>query len=167
MHVDIAFKVDFSFKLAIFAFIFTSTNWNFRASLQYLHLYLPLPTEFWGFVAILTPIFTSTNWNFGASLQYLHLYLPLPTWILGFCCNTYTHIYFYQLELWGFVAIPTLVFTFTNLNFGALLQYLHPYLLLPTGILGCCCNTYTYIYFYQLEFWGLIAIFTLVFTSTN
>jgi hypothetical protein len=26
MHVDIAFKVDFSFKLAILAIIFTSTN---------------------------------------------------------------------------------------------------------------------------------------------
>jgi hypothetical protein len=42
-------------------------------------------------------IFTSTNWNFGVLLQYLHSYLPL-----------------YQLEFWGFVAIPTPELTFTN-----------------------------------------------------
>jgi len=33
MHVGIAFRVDFLFKLVIPAFIFTSTNWNFGASL--------------------------------------------------------------------------------------------------------------------------------------
>jgi hypothetical protein len=31
MHVGIAFRVDFSFKLAILALILTSTNWKFRA----------------------------------------------------------------------------------------------------------------------------------------
>jgi hypothetical protein len=75
--------------------------------------------EFWGFVAIPTPVLTFTNWNYGASLQYLHPYLPLPTGILGFHCNTYTHIYVYQLEFWGFVAILAPVLTFTNYNFGA------------------------------------------------
>jgi hypothetical protein len=109
-------------------------------------------------------ILSSTNWNFGALLQYLHMYLPLPTWILGLCCNTYTRTYFYQLEFWGFVAIPTPVHTFTNWNFGASLQYLHLYLLLPTGILGLRCNACTHIYFYQLELWGLIAILALVLT---
>jgi hypothetical protein len=33
MHVGIAFRVDSSFKLTIHAFIVTSTNWNFGASL--------------------------------------------------------------------------------------------------------------------------------------
>jgi len=44
MHVGIAFKVDFSFKLAIPTLILTSTNWKFGASLQYLHMYLFLAT---------------------------------------------------------------------------------------------------------------------------
>jgi len=139
----------------------------FHLNLQYSQLYLPLPTRILGLRCNTYICIYLYQLNFGALLEYLHPYLLLPIGILGLCCNTYTHIYFYQLELWGFVTIPTLVFTFTNLNFGALLQYLHPYLLLPTGILGCCCNTYTCIYLYQLEFWGLIAIFTLVFTSTN
>jgi hypothetical protein len=30
MHVNIAFKVDSSFKLAIPSLVFTSTNWNFE-----------------------------------------------------------------------------------------------------------------------------------------
>jgi hypothetical protein len=51
---------------------------------------------------------------FHLNLQYLDLYLLLPTGILGFCCNTYTYTYLYQLEFWGFVAIPTPIFTFTN-----------------------------------------------------
>jgi len=59
-------------------------------------------------------IFTSTNYNFGVSLQYLHLYLPLPAGILRFHCNTYNHTCLYQLEFWGFVAIPTPIFTSTN-----------------------------------------------------
>jgi len=101
------------------------------------------------------------------NLQYPDLYLPLPTRILGFCCNTYTHTYFYQLEFWGFVAIPTPILASTNWNFGVLLQYLHPYLFLPTGILGHRCNTYTHTYLYHLEFWGLIVILALVLTSTN
>jgi len=63
------------------------------------------------------------------NLQYLDLYLPLPTGILGLCYNTYTRIYFYQLEFWGFVAIPK------------------PYLPLPTRILRLPCNTCTQTYF--------------------
>jgi hypothetical protein len=59
-------------------------------------------------------ILTSTNKNFGVSLQYLNQYLPLPTGILGFRCNTYTHTCLYQLEFCGFIAIPTLILTFTN-----------------------------------------------------
>jgi hypothetical protein len=47
------------------------------------------------------------------------------------------------------LVIPGLILTSTNLNFGALLQYLHPYLLLPIGILG------------------LIVIPTPIFTFTN
>jgi hypothetical protein len=84
MHVGIALKVDSSFNLVILAFIFTSINWNFGASLQYLHPYLPLPTgilglryntytrtylyqlEFWGLIAILALVLTSTNLDFGA-----------------------------------------------------------------------------------------------------
>ncbi len=92
------------------------------------------------------------------NLQYSDLYLPLPTRILGFCCNTYTHTYLYQLEFWGLVAILTLVLASINWNFGASLQYFHPYLLLPIGILMPNCNTC--IYFYQLGFWGLITILT-------
>jgi lipopolysaccharide export LptBFGC system permease protein LptF len=68
------------------------------------------------------------------------------------------YTYFYQLEFWGFVAIPTPVFTFTNLNFGVSLEYLHSYLLLPTGILGLFCNIDTHTCLYELEFWGFIAI---------
>jgi len=48
------------------------------------------------------------------NLKYLDLYFLLPTGILGLCCNTYTCTYLYQLEFWGFVAIPTPVLTFTN-----------------------------------------------------
>ncbi len=57
---------------------------------------------------------------FHFNLKYPNLYLPLPIGILGFRCNTYTRIYFYQLEFWG---------------------------------ITCTC-----IYFYQLRFWGLIII---------
>ncbi len=95
---------------------------------------------------------------FHLNLQYLDSYIPLPTRILRFCCNTYTHIYFYQLEFWGFVVIPTHVFASTNWNFGVSLQYLHPYLPLPTRILGPNYNTCTCTYFYQLGFWGLVTI---------
>jgi hypothetical protein len=56
---------------------------------------------------------------FHLNLQYPNLYLPLPTGILGFRCNTYTRTYLYQLEFWGFVAIPTTVLASTNWNFGA------------------------------------------------
>jgi hypothetical protein len=47
------------------------------------------------------------------------------------------------------------------------LQYLHLYLLLPTIILGFSYNTCIRTYFYQLEFWGLIAILALMLTSIN
>jgi len=92
------------------------------------------------------------------NLRHSDLYLPLPIGILGFCCNTYTRTYFYQLEFWGFIAIPTPILASTNWNFGASLQYLHLYLPLPIGILGPNCNTCTCTYFYQLGFWGLITI---------
>ncbi len=92
------------------------------------------------------------------NFQYPDLYLLLPIGILGFHCHTYTHTYLYQLEFWGFVAIPRPVLASTNWNFGASLQYLHPYLPLPIGILGPNCNTCTCTYFYQLGFWGLITI---------
>jgi hypothetical protein len=36
------------------------------------------------------------------------------------------------------LAILEFILTFTNWNFGALLQYLHTYLPLPIGILGLC-----------------------------
>jgi hypothetical protein len=64
-------------------------------------------------------------------------------------------------------AIPGLIFTSTDWNFGVSLQYLHLYLPLPIGILGLCCNTYTCTYLYQLKFWGLTTILALVLTSTN
>ncbi len=92
------------------------------------------------------------------NLQYPNLYLPLPTGILGFHCNTYIRTYLYQLKFWGFIAIPTPTLASTNWNFGASLQYLNPYLLLPIGILGFDCNIYTFIYFYELGCWGLIII---------
>jgi hypothetical protein len=44
MHVDIAFRVDSLFKLAIPTLIFTFTNWNFGA-----------------LIAILALVFNSTN----------------------------------------------------------------------------------------------------------
>jgi hypothetical protein len=47
------------------------------------------------------------------------------------------------------------------------LHYPHLYLPLPLGILGFSCNTRIHTYFYQLEFWGLIAILALVLTFTN
>jgi len=65
------------------------------------------------------------------------------------------------------LVILAFIFTSTNWNYGALLQYLHPYLPLPSRIMGLCCNIYTRTYLYQLEFWGLIAIFALILTSTN
>ncbi len=95
---------------------------------------------------------------FHLNLQYPNLYLPLLTGMLGFHYNTYIRIYLYKLEFWGMIAILALVLTFTNWDFGAWLQYLHLYLLLPTGILGHDCNTCTCIYFYQLGFWGLLTI---------
>jgi hypothetical protein len=48
MRVGITFRVDSSFKFAIFALILTFTNWNFGASLQYFHSYLFLPTRILG-----------------------------------------------------------------------------------------------------------------------
>jgi hypothetical protein len=179
------YQLEFWGFIAIPTHVLAYTNWNFGASLQYLHMYLPLPIgilglhcntytytylyqlEFWGFIAIPTHVLAYTNWIFGVSLQYLHMYLPLPIGILGLHCNTYTCTYLYQLEFWGFIAIPTPVLTFTNWNFGASLQYLHMYLLIPIGILGLHCNTYTCTYLYQLEFWGFIAIPTHVLTFTN
>jgi hypothetical protein len=59
--MGIAFKVDYSFKLAIPGLIFTFIDWNFGVSLQYLHLYLPLPIGILGFVAIPTPVLTLAN----------------------------------------------------------------------------------------------------------
>ncbi len=105
MHVSITLKVDSSFNLAIPAFRFTSTNWNF-----------------------------------GALLQYVHSYLPLPIRILGLCYNTYTHTYLYQLEFWGFVAIPTHILTSTNWNFGAQLQFLHLTPILSLSLCFCISN---------------------------
>jgi hypothetical protein len=58
----------------------------------------------------------------------------------------------YQLEFWDFIAISTPILASTNWNFGASLQYLHPYLPLPIGILGPNCNTCICTYFYQLRF---------------
>ncbi len=118
-------------------------------------------------LVILGLIFTFTNWNFGVSLQYLHPYLPLLIGILGLHYNTYTRTCFHQLGFRDFVTIPTPVLTFTNWNFKALLQHLHSYLPLPIGILGFHYNIYTRTYLYQLEFWGFVAIPTLIFTSTN
>jgi len=118
-------------------------------------------------LVILGLILTSTNWNFGVSLQYLHPYLLLPIGILGFHCNTYIRTCFHQLGFRDFVTIPTPVLTFTNWNFRALLQHLHSYLPLPTGILGFRYNIYTCIYLYQLKFWGLDAIPTFKLASTN
>ncbi len=61
MHAGIIVRVNSSFKLTILALIFIATNWNFGVLLLYLHLYLFLPTRFWGFVAIPTFVFTSAN----------------------------------------------------------------------------------------------------------
>jgi len=61
MHVSIAFRVDYSFKLAILARILTSTNWNFGSSSQYMHCTYFYQLEFWGLIAILALILTSTN----------------------------------------------------------------------------------------------------------
>jgi hypothetical protein len=63
--------------------------------------------------------------------------------------------------------VPAHILTFIKWNFGASLQYMHPYLPLPIGILGLRCNTYTCTYLYQLKFWGLITILALIFISTN
>jgi hypothetical protein len=54
-----------------------------------------------------------------------------------------------------------------GLFFHLNLQYPNLYLPLPTGFFGIHCNTYIRTYFYQLEFWGIIAILALVFTFTN
>jgi len=102
MHVGIAFRVDSSFKLAIFALILLPTGilgfpCNTCTHTSFYHL------EFWGFLAIpaLIPLFT--NWNFGVSLQYLYSYLLLPTRILSLNCNTCTCTYLYQLGFWGLI----------------------------------------------------------------
>jgi hypothetical protein len=73
------YQLEFWGFVVVPTLVLASTNWNFGASLQYLHLYLPLPIgilglrcntytrtcldqlEFWGFVVIPTPIFASTN----------------------------------------------------------------------------------------------------------
>jgi len=78
------YQLEFWGFVAILTPVLASTNWNFGASLQYLHLYLPLPIgilglhcntctrtylyqlELWGLIAILALVFTSTNWDFGA-----------------------------------------------------------------------------------------------------
>ncbi len=74
---------------------------------------------------------------FHLNLQYPNLYLPLPTGMLGFHYNTYIRIYLYKLEFWGMIAIPALVLTFTNWDFGAYLQYLHPTLILSLSLCFC------------------------------
>jgi len=107
-------------------------------NLQYLNLYLPLPTrilgfrcntytrtylyqlEFWGFITIPTPTLASTNWNFGVSLQYLNPYLPLSIRILGSNYNTCTCTYFYELGFWGLVTIPAF-----NTNIIIIIMFLH------------------------------------------
>jgi hypothetical protein len=50
--------------------------------------------------------------------------------------------------------IPALILTFINWNFGVSLQYIHPYLLLPTGILRLRRNTYTHTYTLQWHPYG-------------
>ncbi len=132
------YQLEFWGFIVIPTFILVFTNWNFGASLQYLHSYLSLPTgilglhcntyihtclyqlEFWGFIVIPTFILVSTDWNFGASLQYLHSYLSLLTGILGLHCNTYTYTYLYKLEFWGLIVI--LAF---NINIITILVFLH------------------------------------------
>ncbi len=52
-------------------------------------------------------------------------------------------VFSFQLE------ILKLILTFTNQNSGISLQYIHPYLPLPTGILGHNFNTCTCTYFHQ------------------
>ncbi len=54
-----------------------------------------------------------------------------------------------------------------GLIFHLNLQYLHLHLLVLIGVLGFRYNTCIHTYLYQLEFWGLISILTLVLTSTN
>jgi hypothetical protein len=65
------------------------------------------------------------------------------------------------------LVIPSFIFTSIKWNFGVLLQYLHPYSPLPTGILGLRSNTCTHTYLYQLEIWGFVAIHAPIFTFTN
>jgi len=83
-NLNFFYQLEFCNFVAIPTPILTFTNWNFGASLQYLHLYLPLPIgilglhcntctrtylyqlELWGLIAILALVFTSTNWDFGA-----------------------------------------------------------------------------------------------------
>ena len=74
---------------------------------------------------------------FHLNLQYPNLYLPLLIGMLGFHCNTYIRTYLYKLEFWGMIAIPALVLTFTNWDFGAYLQYLHPTLILSLSLCFC------------------------------
>jgi hypothetical protein len=74
---------------------------------------------------------------FHLNLQYPNLYLPLLTRMLGFHYNTYIRTYLYKLEFWGMIAIPTLVLTFTNWDFGAYLQYLHLTLILSLSLCFC------------------------------
>jgi hypothetical protein len=47
------------------------------------------------------------------------------------------------------------------------LQYPNLYLPLPIRFLGIHCNTWTYTYLYQLDFWAFITIPELILTSTN
>ncbi len=101
LHVHIVFRARSSLKgiqtiqMGFFKNVGIAFRFGFHLNLQYLDLYLPLPTrilgfrcntytrtylqqlEFWGTIAILALVLIFTNWDFRAQLQYLHLTLIL------------------------------------------------------------------------------------------
>ncbi len=129
LHVHIVFRVRSSFKgiqtiqMGLFETWVFHLRFFFHLNLQYLNLYLPLPTgflgihyntyirtylyqlEFWGIIAILALVLTFTNWNFGAQLQYLHLTLILS---LSYVFAFHTFCAYYLETIITFVPYQTL-----------------------------------------------------------
>jgi len=87
-------------------------------NLQYLDLYLLLPTRILGFRCNTYIRISLYQLEFWGSLQYLNPYLLLPIGILGPNCNTCT--YFYELGFCGLLTIHAF-----NTNIFTVILFLH------------------------------------------
>ncbi len=96
------------------------------------------------------------TWHVGISFQVKSSFKGIQTIQMGYFEVTMRVGIAFRVDSSSKLAIPTFIFIVTNWNFGATLQYLHSYLLLPNIILGFNCNTCICTYFYQLGFWSLV-----------